>query len=47
MMRQPPRLTSPMGYLPGSYRIATAPEPNSILLTSLKSKGYDSPANAR
>jgi hypothetical protein len=33
------------GYLLGSYRIATAPEPNSSRLTSLKSTGFDSPAN--
>jgi hypothetical protein len=34
-----------VGYLRGSYRIATAPEPNSSRLTSLKSTGFDSPAN--
>src|SRR5882762_8241471 len=33
------------GYLLGSYRIATAPEPNSSRLTSLKSTRFDSPAN--
>ena len=33
------------GYLPGSYRIATAPEPNSSRLTSSKSTYFDSPAN--
>src|SRR5580704_2577755 len=33
------------GYLLGSYRIATAPEPNSSRLTSLKSTCFDSPAN--
>src|SRR5882762_5792966 len=33
------------GYLLGSYRIATAPEANSSRLTSLKSTGFDSPAN--
>ena len=33
------------GYLLGSYRIATAPEPNSSRLTSFKSRGFDSPAN--
>jgi hypothetical protein len=33
------------GYLLGSYRIATAPEPNSSRLTSLKSTSFDSPAN--
>src|SRR5262249_13580735 len=32
-------------YLLGSYRIATAPEPNSSRLMSLKSTGFDSPAN--
>ena len=35
----------PNGYLLGSYRIATAPEPNSSRLTSLKSTRFDSPAN--
>ena len=35
----------PNGYLLGSYRIATAPEPNSSRLTSLKLTGFDSPAN--
>src|SRR5258708_34731817 len=38
-------LTSPNGYLLGSHRIATAPEPNSSRLTSLKSTRFDSPAN--
>ena len=33
------------GYLLGSYRIATAPEPNSSRLTSLKSTRFESPAN--
>src|SRR5215475_6410728 len=33
-------------YLLGSYRIATAPEPNSSRLTSFKSKCFDSPANS-
>jgi hypothetical protein len=33
------------GYLLGSYRIATAPEPNSSRLTSLKSTCLDNPAN--
>src|SRR5215831_15968083 len=33
-------------YLFGSYRIATAPEPNSRRLTSLKSTSFDSPANS-
>ena len=36
---------SPDGYLLGSYRIATAPEPNSFRLTSFKSIPFDSPAN--
>jgi hypothetical protein len=35
----------PNGYLRGSYRIATAPEPNSSRLTSFKSTCFDSPAN--
>jgi hypothetical protein len=35
----------PDGYLLGSYRIATAPEPNSSRLTSFKSTCCDSPAN--
>ena len=35
----------PNGYLLGSYRIATAPEPNSSRLTSFKSTCFDSPAN--
>src|SRR5438105_3875801 len=33
------------GYLLGSYRIATAPEPSSSRLTSFKSIGFDNPAN--
>src|ERR1035441_7859268 len=33
------------GYLFGSDRIATAPEPNSSRLTSFKSTRFDSPAN--
>src|SRR5207302_10948644 len=32
-------------YLLGSYRIATAPDPNSSRLTSFKSTCFDSPAN--
>jgi hypothetical protein len=39
------RANKPNGYLLGSYRIATAPEPNSSRLTSLKSTCFDSPAN--
>jgi hypothetical protein len=35
----------PDGYRLGSYRIATAPEPNSSRLTSFKSIRFDSPAN--
>src|SRR5271166_5688249 len=35
----------PDGYLLGSYRIATTPEPNSNRLTSFKSMRFDSPAN--
>src|SRR5687768_13194447 len=37
--------TRPFCYLLGSYRIATAPEPNSSRLTSFKSITFDSPAN--
>jgi hypothetical protein len=44
-MMRPTRANKPNGYLLGSYRIATAPEPNSSRLTSLKSTGFDSPAN--
>jgi hypothetical protein len=33
------------GYFLGSYHIATAPEPNSSGLTSLKSTRFDSPEN--
>ena len=35
---------APLGS-PGSYRIGTAPEPNSSRSTSLKSTRFDSPAN--
>jgi hypothetical protein len=35
----------PDGYLLGSYRIATTPEPNSSRLTSFKSMRFDRPAN--
>ena len=38
-------LASPNGYLLGSYRIATAPEPNSSRLTSFKSRCFESPVN--
>jgi len=44
-MMRPTRANKPNGYLLGSYRIATAPEPNSSRLTSLKSIPFDSPAN--
>src|SRR2546428_13162214 len=43
-MMRPTRANKPNGYLLGSYRIATAPEPNSSRLTSLKSIRFDSPA---
>ena len=36
---------SHFSYLLGSYRIATAPEPNSRRLTNLNSICFDSPAN--
>ena len=42
---RPTRADTPHGYRLGSYRIATAPEPNSSRLTSLKSTCFDSPAN--
>jgi hypothetical protein len=44
-MMRPTRASKPNAYLLGSYRIATAPEPNSSRLTSLKSTRFDSPAN--
>src|SRR5215208_7366165 len=44
-MMRPTRANKPDGYLLGSYRIATAPEPNSSRPTSLKSTRFDSPAN--
>jgi hypothetical protein len=44
-MMRPTLANKPNGYLLGSYRIATSPEPNSSLLTSLKSIHFDSPAN--
>jgi hypothetical protein len=44
-MIQSTRANKPDGYLLGSYRIATAPEPNSSRLTSFKSTRLDSPAN--
>ena|SRR5688572_1183323 len=42
---QATRASKPDGYVLGSYRIATAPEPNSSRLTSFKSTCFDSPAN--
>src|SRR6267143_1855 len=44
-MMRPARASKPDGYLLGSYRIATAPEPNSSRLRSFKSTCFDSPAN--
>src|SRR5207249_9920979 len=44
-LMRPTRDTKPDVYLLGSYRIATAPEPNSSRLTSFKSTRFDSPAN--
>src|SRR5438552_15013043 len=44
-MMRPARASKPDDYLLGSYRIATAPEPNSSRLTSFKSTCFDSPAN--
>ena len=41
----PTRANKPNGYLLDSYRIATAPEPNSSRLTSFKSTRFESPAN--
>jgi hypothetical protein len=40
-MMRPTRANEPKGYLLGSYRIATAPEPNSSRLTSVKSIRFD------
>jgi hypothetical protein len=45
-MMWPTRAHKLNGYLLGSYRIATTPEPNSSRLTSLKSRCFDSPANS-
>src|SRR5262245_43245712 len=42
---RPIRANNRNGYLLGSYRIATAPEPNSSRLINLKSRNFDSPAN--
>src|SRR5574338_929031 len=44
-MRQCDHRLPGLRYLLGSYRIATAPEPNSCRLTSFRSTGFDSPAN--
>src|SRR5256886_2061344 len=44
MIRRP-WANEPDGSLLGSYRIATAPEPNSSRLTSFKSRCFDRPAN--
>jgi len=44
-MMGPTRANKPNDYPLGSYRIATAPEPNSCRLTSLKAMCFDSPAN--
>jgi hypothetical protein len=44
-MMRPTRADKRNDYLLGSYRIATAPEANSSRLTSLKSTGFDNPAN--
>src|SRR5215831_21394098 len=45
LLHQAADCNKPQGYLLGSYRIATAPEPNSSRLTSLKSIRFDNPAN--
>jgi len=42
---QPARASQPKVYLLGSYRVATALEPNSSRLTSLKSIRFDNSAN--
>src|SRR3984893_9292931 len=42
-MMPPARASKPDGYLLGSYRIATAPEPHSRRLPSLQSACFDSP----
>jgi hypothetical protein len=44
-MMRPTRANKPNGYLIGSTRIATTPEPNSRQLTSFKSRRFDNPAN--
>ena len=45
MGMRPTQAHKPNSYLCGSYRVATAPEPNSSRLTSLKSTYFDRPAN--
>jgi len=42
---RPARASKTDGYLLGSYRIATAPEPYSSRLTSFKSTCFESPPN--
>ena len=42
---RPTLVSEPNGYLLGSYRIATAAEPNSSRLRSLKSTCFDIPAS--
>src|SRR6202047_3244592 len=44
-LMRPTRAKKLNGYLLGSYRVATAPEPRSSRLTSPKSTHFDSPAN--
>src|SRR5213080_3333939 len=44
-MMRPTRANKPDCYRLGSYRIATAPEPNSSRLTSFKSICFDSPSH--
>ena len=44
-MMRPTRANKLNGYLLGSYRIATAPEPNSSRLTRRNSTHFDSPAS--
>ncbi len=43
---RPTRANKRNSYCFGSYRIATAPEPNSSRLTSLKSVRFDRPASS-
>jgi hypothetical protein len=44
-MMRPARASKLDDYHLGSYRIATAPEPNSSRLTNFKSTCFDSPAD--